>query len=113
MLAKKYRLNRKQINLIYKKGRGKRLGEIGIKFLANNESISRYSVIIPKTVVKKVTERNRLRRIIFDELARVKPFDSAQGGPAKHSDVIVRLFRISTEENIRKNTQDIITSLDV
>ena len=103
MLAKKFRLNRKQINLIYKRGRGKRLGEMGIKFLVNNESFSRYSVIIPKAVIKKVTERNRLRRIIFDELSRLKSNQNA--------DIILRVFRVSDEAALRKNTRDIIKSI--
>jgi ribonuclease P protein component len=105
MLAKKYRLNRKQINLIYKKGSGKREGVMGIKFLSNNESFSRYSVIIPKAVVKKVTERNRLRRIIFDELSRLKP--------AQNADTIVRVFRIADETTLRKNTRDLIKNINV
>jgi len=84
---------------------------MGVKFLGSNESFSRYSVIIPKAVVKKVTERNRYRRIIFDELSRLKPFDSAQGRPTQNADIILRVFRVTGEAALRKNTQDIIQSI--
>ncbi|MGA2666708.1 MAG: ribonuclease P protein component [Patescibacteria group bacterium] len=105
MLAKKYRLNRKEINLIYKKGRGKRGGEMGVKYLTNTLANSRYSVIIPKAVVKKVTERNRFRRVIFDEISRLKP--------VRNLDIIVRVFRISDEKSLRTSVQNILKSLDV
>lgn len=105
MLSKKYRLTRKQINLIYKRGRGQRLGEIGVKFIENNQEHSRYSVIIPKAVVKKVTQRNRLRRVIFDELQKI--------APKKNRDVIIRVFKVSDEPVIRENIKSILRRIDV
>lgn len=105
MLAKKYRLSRKEINLIYKKGKGERLGELGAKYIDNNQSHCRYSVIIPKAVAKKVTERNRFRRLIFDELQKAKP--------AKNRDVIIRVFRLPSEPAIRAGVQDILRRIDV
>ena len=70
MLAKKYRLNRKKIGLIHKRGRRFNFGKIGMKCLPNNLGYSRFAVNVPVSVYKKAVDRNRLRRIIYDEAGK-------------------------------------------
>ena len=76
MLRKKYRLSRKQIGFIHKKGRRLNVEGISIKCLANRLGYSRFAVNVPVSVSKKATERNRIRRIIYDEIGKIKPSGS-------------------------------------
>jgi len=93
MLAKKYRLTRKQVNILYRKGKSNNFGNFSVKSYPNNLEYPRFSVVIPKSLEKKVTVRNRLRRIIFDELAKVLK--------GKTNDYLIRLFKIEPEAHIR------------
>jgi len=93
MLAKKFRLTRKQVNIVYRKGKSTSLGIISIKAYANKLEYSRFSVIIPKSLIKKVVERNRLRRIIFEELNK--------GPKTKAGDYLIRLHKVIPEEALR------------
>lgn len=91
MLAKKFRLNRRQVQLVIQKGRGQNFGLFGLKFLKNNLDFNRYAVVVAKKVASKATVRNRLRRVIFNELA-----DVSKPG----FDCIVRLYRLPEDEKI-------------
>lgn len=104
MLNKKYRLNRAQINIIYKKGRGRNFDILGVKFLENRVSHPRFAIVIPKKVVKLATGRNRLRRVMFDEIsALIKDQKFAQT-----RDYIIRLYRDEPDtKNLRTKMGEI------
>lgn len=95
MLPKKYRLNRRQINLIYKKGQSKKFGHIGVKFLTNNLTFPRFAVVVPLSAAKKAVARHRLRRIIFDELQKLLENKNIQ-----NKDYIMRVFQTPIDEKI-------------
>jgi len=99
MLNKKYRLTRKQINILYRKGKSNNFGGISLKSYPNSLEYPRFSLVIPKSLVKKVTERNRLRRIIFDELGKTKG--------AAHNDYLIRLFKVEDELHLRARIKNI------
>jgi len=102
MLSKKFRLTRSQINLLYKKGRSKNFGFLGLKFLPNGLPLSRFAVVIPQAVVKKVVQRNRLRRLIFEEIGTLSPAGL---------DYLVRLYHLPPDEKtLRQKVQEAFKS---
>lgn len=78
MLRKEYRVTKKRdFEKIRKKGRFFSDDFITISFLKNNLSICRVSVVVSKKILKRATERNRLRRQIQEAIrinfSKVKP----------------------------------------
>ncbi len=100
MLGKKYRLTRKQINQLYRKGKSRNAGLLGIKFAPNNLEYSRYAVVIPKKVVALPTDRNRLKRIIYQRIEETKP--------SQNSDIIIRVFKAEDEAIISSKIKEIL-----
>lgn len=97
MIARKYRLSRKQINLIYKKGMSRSCGDFGFKFLFIPRDFSRFAVVISGKVAKKASVRNRWRRVIFDEL-----YNLTDKSAIKPGDYLVRVFKsIEDEKKLR------------
>ena len=90
MLANKFRLKKSEVSAVYKKGRGRNFGLIGVKVLVNRLGFGRFSVVIPKSLVKYASDRNRLRRIIFEEIAKQKAL----------GDWVIRLYRRPENEII-------------
>lgn len=106
MLQKKYRLNRNEINVIYKKGQGRNFGDFGLKFLENRAACPRFAVVVPQKVVKYAVERNRLRRVIFDELAKVV------ASPQTISrDYIIRLYKPIDEKLLRQEINKVFKNV--
>ena len=70
MLPKKHRLTKyADVNLTAAKGRGFFSQSFVIKFLSNSTTIgSRFAIIVSNKVSKSAVVRNRLKRIIRDEL---------------------------------------------
>ncbi|MFA6493398.1 MAG: ribonuclease P protein component [Patescibacteria group bacterium] len=97
MLSKKFRLTRKRINIIYKKGSSKKFGVFGIKLLKNNSGVPRFSIVIPQKVVKKAVARNRIRRVIFSVIEQVLKTDSLPS-----VDYIIRLYKETDEKSIKE-----------
>ncbi len=114
MLSKKYRLSRSQIKVLVKRGKGYKLGIIGVKVFPNQQSYSRFACVISKSVAKKAVQRNRLKRVIFDELKKEKA-----GGPARITkqsvaggkDYLIKLYRFpENEEILRKKIKSLLTN---
>ena len=98
MLAKQYRLTRKQIGLIHKKGRRFSMGKIGIKYTPNQQEHARYAINISTSVYKNATDRNRLRRIVYEEVGKLnlKPYDFMIGifSPLEEKDARAQIQKI-------------------
>lgn len=103
MLAKKFRLSRKEIGLTHKRGRRLNHEGIGIKCLANQLGYSRFAVNVPVSASKKATERNRIRRIIYDEIGQAKP--------SSNLDCLISLYRLDNESKIREKIKKICVNL--
>jgi len=78
MLPKEHRLKKeKDFELLFKKGRGVFDNFVGIKFLDNNLSISRFGFVVGVKVSKKAVKRNlvkrRLREVTKNKLKEIKP----------------------------------------
>ena len=103
MLSKKYRLSRKQITLIHKKGRRHNADQISLKFLPNTLGFGRFAVNVPTSAYKKATDRNRLRRVVYQEIGKSslnQPFD-----------FLISIYRRESEENILKKVKEILSKI--
>lgn len=108
MLAKKYRLCRKEINRVYKKGKSRNFGLTGLKFIENRENILRFAIVVPASVVKKANLRNRLRRIIYDQIGKRQEIKSKSVG----KDIVIRLYRPPESELIlRQKIEEILKNV--
>ena len=69
MLAKKYRIRKdREFRKIYRQGRKIKEGFFSIRYLENQKPYSRFGFVITKTVVKKATARNQLKRKISETI---------------------------------------------
>lgn len=103
MLAKKFRLTRKQIGLIHKRGRRLNVEGISIKCLANREGYSRFAVNVPVSVSKKATDRNRIRRVVYDEIGKTKPTGSI--------DCLINIYQKPDEAILREKIKKICLNI--
>lgn len=62
MLSSSYRLRKKEVERVYKKGNFFRQDFLNVRFLENHTNHYRFAIVIPKTVAKLATARNRLKR---------------------------------------------------
>lgn len=62
MLPKRNRLDKKTIEIIFKKGKFVVSPSLTLKFLIVKENRKQISFVVPKTVSKKAVDRNLLRR---------------------------------------------------
>ncbi|MCD6094486.1 ribonuclease P protein component [bacterium] len=75
MLPKENRLSKKEVELVLKKGRTYRGFFLILKYWKNKLSsedkrLSRFAVIVPQKVSKKATKRNRIKRLIRENLRK-------------------------------------------
>ena len=103
MLSKKYRLSRKEIGWIHKKGRRLGLEKISVKFAPNRLDFSRFAVNVPTSVYKKAVDRNRLRRIVYDEIGKIKMTAA--------KDFLINIYGQDSEKNIRQKTREILSRI--
>ncbi|MDD5606615.1 MAG: ribonuclease P protein component [Candidatus Pacebacteria bacterium] len=69
MLPSKNRLNKKEVETIFKRGESFRSDFLLLKIIKNKKhSPPRFSVIVPIKVSKKSTERNKIKRQIRESL---------------------------------------------
>ncbi len=98
MLAKKYRLPIQ--TAIGKKGKEMRFQDFLVKIFSSNLPYSRFGIILKKGAIKKASDRNRIRRAIFDAI-RIRQKDFS----LPNSDLLIitgsRISGAATEE-IRK-----------
>ncbi len=70
MLPKSYRLKKKEVERVYKKGKVVPAGLILGRFINNRAGHARFAIVIPKKISKKAADRNRLKRIIYENLSK-------------------------------------------
>lgn len=68
MLPKKYRVNKKGIDLLFKEGKSINSDNLIFKFLNIDGDEGKISFIAPKNIAKSAVERNRLRRLGYSAL---------------------------------------------
>ncbi len=67
MLSRHRRLRASEVEKVLSLGRSVRGGHLSMKFLQNKEPF-RLAVIVPKSIARKATLRNKLRRAGYDSL---------------------------------------------
>jgi ribonuclease P protein component len=70
MLARSFRLQKKDIERIYKKGQSLRQENFLIRYLVNRSGHCRFSVVISKKVLALATDRNAAKRQIYQIISR-------------------------------------------
>lgn len=73
MLHKENRLHKREVEIVFKKGKSIKEGFLILKFIENQKKEHkrpRFSVIVPVKVSKKVSKRNRIKRQIRESLRR-------------------------------------------
>jgi ribonuclease P protein component len=68
MLAKKYRLKKREVKAFAKSGFFNSNPVVALKIIKNRFDRPRFAVVIPSKIVKKATERNRMRRQAYEIL---------------------------------------------
>lgn len=72
MLAKEQRIaKKKDFDHIFSGGKSKYTKILGVKLIKNGLTFNRFGLIISNKVSKLAVERNRLRRILYSNLARL------------------------------------------
>jgi ribonuclease P protein component len=80
LLAKKYRLNKRELSGLYKKGSILKCDQITARFNLNKTNHNRFAVVISKKILAKATERNAFRRNIYEmlkDLIKIGNYDVA------------------------------------
>lgn len=68
MLPTKHRLNRQRVEYILKKGNRQGNKFFSIKFLRGTGQVSRFAVVVSTKIEPKATDRNHLRRKIYEAI---------------------------------------------
>ena len=72
MLPRKRRLSAAEVREVLARGRGVRSGVVSLKYV-EKQGFFRAAVVAPKSVARHATERNRLRRALYNTLATLPP----------------------------------------
>ena len=72
MLPKNKRIKCEQIEFILKKGKSFTSKLFIIRYIGNNEKVSRYAIIASAKLSKKAVERNKVRRKIYEAIRLIE-----------------------------------------
>ena len=97
MLSKKQRLPIQQF--VDKKAEVRRSPYFTVKTFATTLPYSRFGVVISKKVSPKATERNRLKRLIFAQCAKI---DGSPAGGRQARDVLIIVQKGAIIEELPK-----------
>jgi ribonuclease P protein component len=73
VLPKENRLSKKEIRQVFKRGKVIYGDLFLLKVCLNSLNLSRFSIIVPKKVAKKATQRNRIKRLARESLRKKLP----------------------------------------
>jgi len=104
MLSKNYRLGKTEVERVYKKGIRQYHQPFLVRMLVNQLTHNRYAVIIPKAIIAKAFDRNRLRRKIYLFLQN----ENISG----HNDILISLKQKADEAGIDKALKMIISKVN-
>lgn len=102
MLNKKDRLTRSRVEYILRKGHRQTSRHFSTRFLRGTGDSSRFAVVVSTRVAPKATDRNRLRRQIYEAVQQADPLESSLD--------IVLISKPSAKELTFKELLDTINS---
>lgn len=63
MLPSAHRLRKEGIDEVFRRGKPLFVMDIGVRFQANNQKVTKFAFLIAKKYAKKASERNRFKRV--------------------------------------------------
>lgn len=102
MIPAQLRLRRSRVEHILKKGYRKATNYFSIKFLRGAESESRFAVVVSMKIEAKATDRNQIRRRIYEAIDKAEK-------PASPLDIIL-IAKPTIKQLSFAELQDIVTS---
>lgn len=78
MLAKRVRLTTAEVSEVLARGQSVRGGLLSMKFITHTGP-GRAAVVAPKSLARKATQRNRLRRAVYSALSTLPTTSSMRG----------------------------------
>jgi ribonuclease P protein component len=92
MLARSFRLQKKDFDRIYKKGQTARQDLFLLRYIPNRASHCRFSVVIAKKIVAHAVDRNQIKRKVYQII-----FDSTALWENKSLDIAFILKKVDSE----------------
>ena len=96
MLSKKNRLNKQQYNKVFKLGKTVNTPLFMMKYIKNPKN-KRFSVVVPKKVIKEAYKRNALRRFIYNLIR--EHFDSIDDG--EYILILKKTYNSESQEKLK------------
>lgn len=72
MLARKFRLQKREVEKLYKKGRTLRFKDFLIRVNPNRTNHARFAIIISKKTLARAVDRNHARRQTYEAIRQAK-----------------------------------------
>lgn len=94
--------SKKDFDLVFKKGNAVKGNFLFIKSRENNSSMPRFGLIIPAKIIAGSAARNRLKRVILEEVR--KRLNKKPGG----RDIIILLNKKAEEDDIIRELADLL-----
>ncbi len=101
MLAKKYRIERNQIQYILKKGLQDTSRLFIIRYIENKKKFNRYCITVSRKIDTKAVIRNKLRRQVYEAIR------TSNNQPKNHLDIVLIPKKNILKANFEEITQDI------
>ena len=98
MLMRSFRLTKSDITRVFKKGRAYKGSNLSFRYLQNRTDHPRYAIIIPKTILPKATDRNRLKRMVSANLTEISFKNNL--------DITIQVKRLIEEKDIAAELRD-------
>ena len=102
MLPKPFKLPYQETALLKKTGQRLRTGSLELIYQKTPDTAWRFMVFVPKRVVKLATSRNRLKRIIYEQI-RLQTTHLVGGGKA-----LLKLTRVKPEEETLRDLKEVL-----
>lgn len=106
MLARCFRLKKRDIARIYKKGQRLNKDFLLTRYISNTAKSSRFAVVIPKSVVKGSVGRSRLKRKTHEALQEFRVLLK------QNYDIILSFRKIPDEKIIAPVVKEILSNIN-
>jgi len=106
MLARCFRLKKREIARVYKKGQRLNRDFLLVRFVPNTAKVSRFAVVIPKVVVKGSVGRSRYKRKTHEALQEFRSLLK------QNYDIILSFRKAPDEKIIASTVKEILSNIN-